>query len=237
MRRPQHLIPNRQCSSNDGSASAYLFSITHASLIRARDSAAVCSDAAQYLEKIKQFSQKFDLSKIDFYKQGQRNMTQRTTPVIELEGTCAAGLSNITLEFFGTDAGELQDVPPAGRDVYACVADSETAEEYLYPANVLHTGLLGASHQSAGGISFSPRRHAFRRGRKFSVLQPEGDIGRDVLASAAYFATLNLYGLDTSVTAEQVTAKTAAWVDVSWCAEHGVDADRRGRKESVISRT
>ena len=36
------------------------------------------------------------------------------------------------------------------------------------------------------------------------MLQPEGEVGRDVLASAQYFVTLNLQKLDTSVTAEVV---------------------------------
>ena len=46
------------------------------------------------------------------------------------------------------------------------------------------------------------------------MLQPEGEVGRDVLASAQYFVTLNLQKLDTSVTAEVVPPRTAAWTDV-----------------------
>jgi len=174
----------------------------------------VCADAAQYLEKVRQNSQEFDLSKIEFYKQAQRNMAQRTMPVIELEGIGASQLANIAFALFGTEVDDLNDLGTVRRDVYVSVFDSDSEEEYLYPATIVHSGLLPASDRSAGGISFSPRRYAFRRGRRFPVLQPEGEVGRDILASAEYFATLSLHGLDTSVTAEPVPPRTAVWADV-----------------------
>ena len=95
-------------------------------MLRGRDSATVCSDAAQYLEKIRQFSQPFDLSKIEFYKQAQRNMLQRTTPFIELEGIGAALLANMTFALFGTDSGDLDDLGTVGRDVYVSVFESDS---------------------------------------------------------------------------------------------------------------
>ena len=141
-------------------------------------------------------------------------MLQWTTPFIELEGIGAAMLANMTFALFGTDSGDLDDLGTVGCDVYVSVFESDSGKEYLYPATILHSGLLSASHQSAGGISFSPRRYAFRRGKRFPVLQPEGEVGRDVLASAQYFVTLNLQTLDTFVTAEVVPPRAAAWTDV-----------------------
>jgi len=184
-------------------------------VIKARDSATVCLDAAQYLEEIRQSSLEFDLSKLDFYKQAQRNMRQRTKPVIELEGRRADTLSNITFGFFGSDAGELEDLPAPTGDLYVSVLDSDTEEEYLYPASILQSGLLTAAHRSAGGISFSPRRYAFRPGRKFPVLQPEGPVEHEILDRAQFFATLNLQNLDRSIVAEVVPPKMAVWSDLS----------------------
>jgi len=70
-------------------------------VVRLQDSSRLFYEAAGYLEKIKQISEKFDISKIDFYKQLQRNMSQRTTPVIELEAKEVASLDNMTIGLFG----------------------------------------------------------------------------------------------------------------------------------------
>ena len=184
-------------------------------VVKGRNSSILFADAAQYLHKIKQVSIQFDLSKVDFYKQAQRNLTQPTTPVIELEGKNAAALGNITFALFGTDAQDLKELGTVGRDVYVSVFDSDSTEAYLYPASILHSGRLSASHRSAGGISFSPRRYAFRRGHRFPVLLPENEVGTDVLTSAEYFVTLSLQSIDDSVIAEHVPPKTPSWIEVS----------------------
>ena len=180
-------------------------------VIRARNSSILFADAAQYLQKIKQICNEFDLSKIDFYKQAQQNTkSQRTVPVIYLEAKNAGALDNLTFGLFGTDVDDLKELGTVGRDVHASVLDSDSAQEYLYPASILQTGRLSASHP----LSFPPSRYAFRPGRKLPVLLPDGEVGRDVLASALYFVTLSLRRVDTSVTAEPVPPKTSAWVDV-----------------------
>lgn len=184
-------------------------------IIRASDTSKVCTDTAEYLENIRKYSQEFDLSKVDFYKQAQRNMMQRTTPVIELEGIGADQLANITFGLFGTDADDLNALGTVRREVYVSVFDSNTEEQYLYPATIIHSGLLAAANRAAGGISFAPRRHAFRRGRRFPVLQPEGEVGRDILGRAEYFVTLNLKQLDRSQVAEVPPPRTTTWADVS----------------------
>ena len=184
-------------------------------VVRGRNSSILFADAAQYLHKIKQISVQFDLSKVDFYKQAQRSMTQPTTPVIELEGKNAKALGNITFALFGTDTRDLKELGTVGRDVYVKVFDSDSTEAYLYPASILHSGRLSSSHRAAGGISFSPRRYAFRRGRRFPVVLPEGDVGTDILTSAEYFVTLSLENIDDSVIAEPMPPKTPSWIDVS----------------------
>src|SRR5208282_2206704 len=184
-------------------------------VVRARDSSILCADAAQYLQKVKRICDEFDLSKVELYKQAQRNITQRTIPVIELEASNAASLDDITVGLFGTDAEDLRELGTVRRDVYVSVFDSDSEEECLYPGSILQSGLLSASNPSAGGISFSRRRYAFRRGHRFPALLPEGEVGLDVLADAKYFVTLSLRCMDKSVTTERVRPKSPAWVEVS----------------------
>jgi hypothetical protein len=163
------------------------------------------------LQKIKQICNEFDLSKIDFYKQAQQKLkSQQTIPVIYLEAQNAGALDNLTFGLFGTDADDLKELGIVGRDVHASVLDSDTEQEYIYPASILQTGHLSVSHP----LSFPPSRYAFRPGRKLPILLPDGEVGRDVLANASYFVTLSLERLDTSVTLEPVPAKTSAWVEL-----------------------
>lgn len=180
-------------------------------VLRLRDSASLFCASANYLEKIKAISDDFDLSKVDFYKQLQRNMSEKTVPVIELEAKDAASLSDSTIGLFGTDDSDLKELGTVQRDVYISIFDADSGKEFLYPSTILQSGLLVASNPSAGGISFSRRRHAYRLGRRFPVLLPEGEVGDDILRTAVYFVTLSLRHLDSSVVADYVPSKTAAW--------------------------
>ncbi len=180
-------------------------------VLRLRDSAGLFCTAANYLEKIKTISDSFDLSKVDFYKQLQRNMSAKTVPVIELEAKAAASLGNTTVGLFGTDDADLKELGTIQRDVYTSIFDTDSGKEFLYPSTILHSGVLAASNPSAGGISFSPRRQAYRQGRRFPILLPEGEVSNEVLRTAVYFVTLHLQGPDSSVTAEYPATKTAAW--------------------------
>src|SRR5438552_4731124 len=184
-------------------------------VLRLHDSASLFCEAADYLGKIKNISECFDLSKVEFYKQLQRNMSEKTTPFIELEGNDAASLSNVTISLFGTDEEDLRELGTVRENVDVSVFDTHSGEEFLYPATILHSGMLAASHPSAGGITFSPRRYAYRVGRRFPVLLPNGEIEAEVLQKALYFVTLSLESLDVSVVADYVPAKTAAWDEVS----------------------
>jgi hypothetical protein len=120
-------------------------------------------------------------------------------------------LDNLTFRLFGTDAEDLKELGVVGRDVHASVLDSDTKQEYLYPASILQTGHLSGSHP----LSFPPSRYAFRPGRRLPVLLPDGAVGRDALANASYFVTLSLGRVDTSVTLGPVPAKTSAWVELN----------------------
>ena len=76
-------------------------------VIRLRDSSPLFCDAADYLAKVKTFSEEFDLAKVDYYKKAQLRSESRSQ-VIDLEVADAAALQGITIELFGTDVDDLQ---------------------------------------------------------------------------------------------------------------------------------
>lgn len=92
------------------------------------------------------------------------------------------------------------------RHVHVVLTDRDFHTRHVYAAMILHSGLLGASDAGAGGLSFSPRRHAFRRGRQCAALGPEQPIDQSVLDSARYFVTLRLGALQPDLTIDDVAA-------------------------------
>ncbi len=170
-------------------------------VIRLRDTAPLFRAAAAYLANMKRISEPFDLAKVDVYKDIQRKMTNGLMPVIELEARDGAGLDGATVTLFGTETTELTRLDTIRRDVHVALVDPESQEQHLYSASILHAGLLAASDASAGGISFSPRRYAFRRGRQRPSLQAEGPVDPCVLSTARYFVTLHLGRRETELVA------------------------------------
>lgn len=84
----------------------------------------------------------------------------------------------------------------AWRRSFRLLGAAVITKSLLYPAEIKHSGQMEAYDPAAGGISFSPRRHAFRQGKKFARLLPKGPIGTDVSDQAQYFITLHLGDLD-----------------------------------------
>ena len=155
------------------------------------------------------------MAKVDFYKALQRKMSRGLAPVMELEAEDGASVSDTTITVFGTDRSDLRRLGTVRREVHVALLDPRSDEQFLYPATILHSGLLSASDASAGGISFSPRRCAFRRGRQFARLQPAGPVDQAVLNTAEYFVTVRLGTLNPSLIAEYPPPRTAILEDVS----------------------
>lgn len=88
------------------------------------------------------------------------------------------------------------------RSVHVALFDRAADAEYVYPAMILHAGLLAASDAAAGGLSFSPRRYGVRRGRCVASIGPERPIEQALLDSAQYFVTLRLGDLERDVTTD-----------------------------------
>jgi hypothetical protein len=180
-------------------------------VVTLRDDSPLLAQAAGYLEQVRTITQAFEPACVDFYKQLQHPVTGDVVPVIELEADDAEAFADVVIALFGTDAADLNELGTVGRNLHVSLSDPDSKTEYLYPATILHSGLLAADDEAAGGVSFSPRRHAFRQGRRFPVVMPEGPIGADVLNQASYFVTLHLARVNWSIIAEPVPPKPGAW--------------------------
>jgi hypothetical protein len=164
---------------------------------------------------MKAIAEPFDVAKVDFYKALQRKMARGLEPVMELEAEDGASVGDTTITVFGTDRSDLRRLGTVRREVHVALLDPRSDAQFLYPAMILHSGLLSASDAAAGGISFSPRRCAYRQGRQFAALQPSGPIDQAVLNAAEYFVTVRLGALDPSLVADYPPPRAAMLEEVS----------------------
>ena len=184
-------------------------------VVRLKDSSPLFAAAADYLSRMKGIAEPFDVSKVDFYKALQRKMASGLTPVMKLEAEDGASVGDTTITVFGTDRSELRRLGTVRREVHVALLDPRSDAQFLYPATILHSGLLSASDASAGGISFSPRRCAYRKGRQFAALQHSGPIDQAVLNTAEYFVTVRLGALNPSLVADYPAPRAAMLEEVS----------------------
>lgn len=183
-------------------------------VVRLKDSSALFAAASDYLARMRGISEPFDLAKVDFYKQVQRKLAQRLSPVMELEAEDSASASDTTITLFGTDREDLRRLGTVRREIQVALLDPTSSAQCLYPATILHSGLLAASDAAAGGISFTPRRVAYRQGQHLAALQPAGPVDQAVLNTAEYFVTVRLGALDPSVVMERPTPRAAMMAEV-----------------------
>lgn len=212
-------------------------------LVRLKQTSPLFTAASDYLARMKGIAEPFDLAKVDAYKQLQRKMTNGLMPVIELEAEDSALAGNSTITVFGTDRKDLSRLGTVRREVHVALLDPRTGAQSLYPATILHSGLLPASDASAGGISFSPRRYAYRQGRQFPALRRSGRVDPDVLTAAAYFVTVHLGALQPQLVVQYPAPRAAVMQEVEEDASpvlRRLDADAKaqlfGRREVKVSR-
>lgn len=184
-------------------------------VVRLKDSSPLFGAAAEYLARMKGIAEPFDVAKVPFYKQLQRKMTNGLTPVMELEAEDGASAGGTTITVFGTDRSDLKKLGTVRREIHVALLYPRTDAQHLYPATILHSGLLAASDAAAGGISFSPRRCAYRKGQQFPTLLPAGPVDAAVLNTAEYFVTVRLGALDPSLVAVQPPARAAVMEEVA----------------------
>ena len=182
-------------------------------VLRLRHSSPLFSDAVIYLDKVRTLCSRLDAARLDFYKQLQRDLAEKTVPFVELEGPEAQSLQDATISVFGSDVRDLDELGTIGRDVYVSIFHELTGVQYHYEAEVLGAGQMMASNPAAGNTFFEPRRFAFRHGRKFPRLVPNQQIGTDIISNAHYFVTLHLKKLDPLLQALDPPLKTDAWLE------------------------
>lgn len=181
-------------------------------VVRMKDSSSLFFEAAEYLQKIKTICEVFDLAKIEFYKELQKAIKEGTAPVIMLEATGADCLSGLEITIFGTDDRDLKELGTVRRKVYLSATETTGSDaEFVYPARISQAGELNSSNPAAGRIDFSPRRYAFRVGRRFPELLPKGAVTQSVMDNARYYVTLELGEQDTTVKFDYPRARRASW--------------------------
>ena len=212
-------------------------------VVRLKDSSPLFAAASDYLAHMEAIAEPFDVTKVDVYKALQRKMTNGLTPVIELEAEDGASAGNTTITVFGTDRKDLTRLGTVRREVHVPLLDPQTDAPSVYPATILHSGLLPASDAAAGGIAFSPRRYAYRKGRQFPALRRSGPVAPEVLTAAEYFVTVHLGALQPQLVVESPAPRAAVMEDVAHDVSpllRRLDADVRaqlfGRREVRVRR-
>jgi hypothetical protein len=181
-------------------------------VIQMRDSARLFFEAVEYLEKVKSVCEVFDLNKVEFYKELQRNIDERTVPVIEVEASGANGLSGMEISIFGTNDQDLKELGTVHRKVFLSATENDRSEaEFVYPARIIQAGELNSANPSAGRLDFSPRRYAFRSGRRLPELLQKSNVSRSLVDSAKYYVTLQLGAPDNSLKFDYPRGKSATW--------------------------
>ena len=185
-------------------------------VVRLTDTSPLFAAASAYLAHMQAIAEPFDLAKVDVYKQLQRTMTTGLTPVMELD---ADGRRRCQPQHHHG----VRHRPQGPVERWApCVARStsrcwirRTDAQSLYPATILHSGLLPASDAAAGGISFAPRRFAYRTGQQRPALQAVGAVDAAVLNAAEYFVTVHLGELQPGLVAEPPAPRAARMAAVA----------------------
>lgn len=166
--------------------------IEYSLILRVQSDSPIYQETVKYLENIRRKLCQPVNPTLEMYYLSLQGQNEDTALTMELEGQNASNLDNERITIFGTDPDELIQVNRVGRQIYIAVDDSLTSKKFVYPGNILQTGLLTGSNAAAGGISFSPRRYAFRRGKTFPELKMPGVPPTAVVDAAHYFITIFL---------------------------------------------
>lgn len=90
-------------------------------------------------------------------------MSTGLTPVMELGAEDDASASQSIIPC-SAPTGNLTKLSTERREIHVALLAPKSDPQFVYPATILHSGLLLASDAAAGGISFAPRRFAYRHG-------------------------------------------------------------------------
>ena len=202
----------------------------------------ILKGARSYLEGIRSQCEAFDLGKIEFYKQLQRQYIDGSDFTLELEGDEPDQLSKTTVTVFGTDAEEFPAIRGfLGRNIYVQVYDTSSDAYFIYEARLTQAGEMTAYNPAAGEISFPDRRYAHRVGSKAPLLLPQQAVPTHILAKAYYFVTIAIDALDKSAEAFEMPERRSPWIRIpaketeviQRLRQQDLDAVFDGRKPTV----
>jgi hypothetical protein len=169
-------------------------------------------DVLEYLRWIKSVCTVFEIGNVEIYRQLQRSREERTVPVIDVEAVGAHDLSGLEISIFGTDQQDLKELGTVHRQAYLSATENDFSEKiHIYPARIMQTGELNSGIAGAGTVEFSPRRYAFRRGRRFPELLAKCEVSASTMAAARYYVTLQLGGADDSLEFDYPRGRRVDW--------------------------
>lgn len=182
--------------------------VEYSAVIHVSEAAPAFCHALEYLERIKQVCQPFDVSRIDAYKRLQNASPELGKKAIELEADDAKRLLGADITIFGTDRDELGEAAPL-RDVRLCAFDASGSGEYVYLAEVTALGAMPVP-----GLSFSANRFAFRHGRQFPTLLPASALTDAILQRATYFIIVHVHEEQFDLQAFDPPLRTDPWQEM-----------------------
>jgi hypothetical protein len=181
-------------------------------VIKMKDSSPLFCEAAEYLQKIRGICEEFDPTRVEYYKELQKSSDERTVPTIEVEASGAHNLGGTQITIFGDDLRDMKELGTFRKEVFLSATENSANEsEYIYPAEITQLGELNSANSAAGEISFSPRRHAVRLGRRLAVLLPYQEVAESSVKSSKYFVTLDLQERDNSISLGYPKARSGVW--------------------------
>lgn len=176
--------------------------------------------AEAMLEDIRnKYCRKFELEKVDYYKELQKYLSriEKGENIIELEGNEVDNLGGKVICIFGTENKDFEAVSTVGKSIFVSIHDSMYENvKYLYQSEILQSGRLKSYDPAAGGIEITaPYRHAFTERGRFPFLKEEREIENEVYEKAVYFTKLKLHKLRSSqyVLLDMPRKKTHLWVE------------------------
>jgi len=207
--------------------------VEYSVVLRLEDTCPLFCEAAEYLQEIKSICEPFDLGRVDYYKELQKFIDDRTVPVIEVEAREADRLGGLEVSIFGTDAEDLKELGTVSRTVYLSATENDGTEaEFVYPATIMQVGALNSSNPRAGTVSFSARRYAHRLGRRLPELLPTQEVPSSTVAHAEFYVTLELQHRDASVWFDYPRGRRGTW---KWSEEDASPLIRRLGGEEITA--
>lgn len=146
-----------------------------------------------FLEAIKADCEKFDPKRIEEYRRLQKDRSEYTKAVVTLQTGKSKDFEGETITIFGKRVDEYEELKGVGSNVIVRILrDGRQDKQDSYEATILDSGYLQAANQSAGGLSYSARYHAFWLGARAPDIEDKSKPDMEKVAKCSFFVTLQL---------------------------------------------